>query len=259
LHHDAALTEEQLADRIKTEIPLLQEMGAAPGGRYGFVHGMFALAGSDPRHCSIHHELDILLDTGCYADFTFPSLSTPSQPRMVNTLYHAQSTGGPKPHDSGELARVGRVGQGLLIFQGPMWAGASRRFADDGHVASKDLPHAYRIRRWLDSHVHVKGRPNWVFIAVHGHTAKETEQNVLFSGPMSGLWSALENLTSRPNVRLHYVTAREAYNIVRAAQAGRDGNPHDFRDFEIPPPENRGAEFTARGDSRSDLQLTHTK
>jgi hypothetical protein len=35
------------------------------------------------------------------------------------------------------------------------------------------------------------------------------------------------------------VTAREAYNIVKAAEAGKSGNPNDYRDFEIAPPANR--------------------
>jgi hypothetical protein len=38
---------------------------------------------------------------------------------------------------------------------------------------------------------------------------------------------------------LHYVTAREAYNIAKAAEAGHAGDPNDFRDFVIPPPANR--------------------
>lgn len=35
-----------------------------------------------------------------------------------------------------------------------------------------------------------------------------------------------------------FVVAREAYNIIKAAEAGHDGNPGDFRDFDIPPPAN---------------------
>ena len=31
--------------------------------------------------------------------------------------------------------------------------------------------------------------------------------------------------------KLHYVTAREMYNIVKAAEAGRDGSPQDYRDY----------------------------
>ena len=39
--------------------------------------------------------------------------------------------------------------------------------------------------------------------------------------------------------RLHYVTAREAYNIVRAAEDGKTGNPNQYRDYLIPHPLNR--------------------
>jgi len=35
---------------------------------------------------------------------------------------------------------------------------------------------------------------------------------------------------------LHYVTAREMYNIAKAAEAGMTGNPHQYRDFELAPP-----------------------
>jgi hypothetical protein len=35
---------------------------------------------------------------------------------------------------------------------------------------------------------------------------------------------------------LHYVSAREMFNIVKAAEAGRSGNPNDYRDFVLPKP-----------------------
>ncbi len=49
----------------------------------------------------------------------------------------------------------------------------------------------------------------------------------------------MEYWWNHPPFRLHYVTAREAYNIARAAEAGRSGDPNDYRDFLIPPPANR--------------------
>jgi len=36
--------------------------------------------------------------------------------------------------------------------------------------------------------------------------------------------------------RLHYVTAREMYNLVKAAEAGETGDPGMFRDFVVSPP-----------------------
>ena len=37
---------------------------------------------------------------------------------------------------------------------------------------------------------------------------------------------------------LHYVTAREMYNLVRAAAAGKTGDPRQYMDWVIPPYES---------------------
>jgi hypothetical protein len=42
-----------------------------------------------------------------------------------------------------------------------------------------------------------------------------------------------KNYKDGKKYRLHYVTAREAYNIVKAAEAGLTGNPDDYRDYLI--------------------------
>jgi hypothetical protein len=55
---------------------------------YGFVHGNWALCNSRPDGdwCGVNEELTVLAQTGCYADFTFPSAPSPTQPRMVNAV-----------------------------------------------------------------------------------------------------------------------------------------------------------------------------
>jgi hypothetical protein len=35
---------------------------------------------------------------------------------------------------------------------------------------------------------------------------------------------------------LHYVSAREMYNIAKAAEAGKTGDPGRYRDYELPKP-----------------------
>ena len=45
----------------------------------------------------------------------------------------------------------------------------------------------------------------------------------------------LERTYDNPeNGLLHYVSAREMYNIIKAAEAGKSGNPGKYRDYEIP-------------------------
>jgi hypothetical protein len=51
---------------------------------------------------------------------------------------------------------------------------------------------------------------------------------------MVAFHSALaERSASDPNFHYHYVTAREMYNLVRAAEAGWTGSVQDARDFEL--------------------------
>ena len=122
------------------------------------------------------------------------------------------------------------------MIPGPMCFGFFPRALDDAHVEPNHLPHPRRIDRWLGAHVHMRGRPNWVFVSVHSHTAPEEAHGALLAGPMQQLWSALEARSATGDIRLHYLTAREAYNVAKAAEAGLDGNPGDYRDYDVPPP-----------------------
>ena len=252
LHHDEnpGITRAELRERIEVDIRRLKQLGAVSIGRYGLVHGMYALAAGDSRYCRAVEELDVLMETGCYADFTFPDIQTPAQPAQVNSIYYALTSGQPKPYDRGLESAVGMRRQGLLMIPGPMYAGLFPRMLDDGNIDAACLPHAGRINRWLDAHVHVKGRPNWVFIVMHSHTALEHVQQVLFQGAVRRFWADLERRFKRPNARLHYLTAREAYNVIKAAEGACGGDPNDYRDYEIPRPANRAApEVTGAKDS----------
>ena len=37
-------------------------------------------------------------------------------------------------------------------------------------------------------------------------------------------------------MQLHYVTAREMFNIASAAMEGKSGDPASYRDYVLPPP-----------------------
>ena len=56
----------------------------------------------------------------------------------------------------------------------------------------------------------------------------------LLGQPMAEAFSYLENrYNDGVDWKLHYVSARETYNIIKAAESGLDGNPGDYRDFLI--------------------------
>ncbi|MBU4154416.1 MAG: hypothetical protein KKD63_16220, partial [Proteobacteria bacterium] len=319
------------------------------GPAFGFIHGNWALCNSQPDGdwCGVNEELAILKRTGCYADFTFPSAPSPTQPRMVNSIYYAQDNPGkPRGHDWGEVVKVqvprhegtetrrtevassktGRIGaqaklandegreiqiekrvsqsesarpsyastdapnaagereacsagvslsesssfgdplrvfvpswpSSLMMIQGPLALNWHRRKLgilprlENGEISGVNPPIPSRVDLWARQQIHVVGRPEWVFVKVHTHGCVEENMDVLLNAvqdstpniqrPTCNAQHALHKyLQERYNHGtswcLHYVTAREMYNIARAAEDGMSGNPGQYRDYEIERPQ----------------------
>jgi hypothetical protein len=212
--------------------------------RYAFIHGDWALANSRDGYCGVNDEIAILKDTGCYADFTFPSYMVESQPSSPNTVYYATSNPSrPKSYDAGSPVRVGGGNEGdLMIVQGPLgfrWRGRKRRFfpsVDDGEIAGNNPPTKARVDYWIKTAIHIVGKPEWIIVKVFTHGAALRGHDVLLGEPIMKMHSYLrEQYNDGRNFCLHYVTARELYNIIKAAEAGRTGNPSDYRNYLIKP------------------------
>jgi hypothetical protein len=245
LHHGHD-TAHSLAARLQTGLDWFSSFGAlntaeaVPRRRFGYVAGNSALdnGAGDDALSGCDTELSVLREAGCYADFTFPSIGSPAQPRQTNSIYYAREDGRPRSYDTGVPVRVGGQPQGdLMIFQGPSsidWEGG---LVDDGSLENTSPAHPRRLASWLAGHVHVVGRPEWVFVKLTTHAMQNRAS--FLSAATDEMFSAMEYFWNKPPFRLHYVTAREAYNIVKAAEAGYAGNPNDYRDFEVPPPANR--------------------
>ncbi len=55
---------------------------------YAFVHGNLALANScGGKYCGVDEEMQILQETGCYADMTLPSAPGQTQVPIINQIY----------------------------------------------------------------------------------------------------------------------------------------------------------------------------
>lgn len=213
--------------------------------RYAFIHGDWALANAraDGRHCGVDDELAVLAATGCYADFTFPAAPDECQPPICNQIYWpAGDLTQRRAHHRGERARVGRWYEDRpLLVQGPLaLALCARRIPLQ--LENADLTHAFvaspaRLRTWIAQHVHVAGRPDWVFVKLHTHGAPEDTAASLLGDGGHALHRALAAVGQGPDGwRLHYVTAREMFNLARAAMAGCSGNPARYRDYVLAPP-----------------------
>jgi len=80
--------------------------------------------------------------------------------------------------------------------------------------------------------VRVKNRPEWVFIKLHTHGAIEENWDANFGLAARKMYEYLESkFNDEKNYVLHFVTAREMYNIVKAVEAGKTGDPGQHRDF----------------------------
>ena len=213
--------------------------------RYAFVHGNWALANSaDGRFCGVDSEMQILADTGCYADFTLPSAPDRSQVPRLNDIYEC---GHPlteaRPHRSGPSLRPGKKPVLPIIFTGPLVFDWSRRInglpvprLDDGALAQNYPLTLDRLKRWRNTHITVEGRPEWSFIKLYSHGFFEWDQDAMIGEPMKRfLNEAIEFGDRTGQFKICFASAREAFNMVMAALDGRGGHPGDYRDYKLRP------------------------
>ncbi len=215
--------------------------------KFAFIHGNWCLDNSraDGRWCGLDNELILLRELGCYADFTLPSAPSDTQTSTVNSIYYAtDDPTRPKSHDRGMPVRVGGQASGdLMIIQGPLalnWK--SRKLGIIPRIENSDVrrtapPTPERVDAWIRTGIHVQGKPDWVFVKIHTHGTQEPDMDTLLGAAADQMHSHLESCYN-DGVRhvLHYVTAREMYNIIKAAEAGLDGDPHQYRDHALPAP-----------------------
>ena len=103
-------------------------------------------------------------------------------------------------------------------------------------------PTPQRVDDWVRTGVHVEGKPEWVFVKVHTHGTQEYDMDTLLGPPTDAMHAHLERAyNDGERYVLHYVSAREVYNIIKAAEAGKQGNPNEYRDFILPPPKSSWA------------------
>lgn len=260
LHHDDD-TEENFNKTLNNFILKLDDVhGAVPRSKetnelsWAFIHGNWCLdnSRSDKKYCGLNNEITLLKDLHCYADFTLPAAPDSSQTKKINSIYYATDDPvRPKSHNDGvDVCLGGREAGDLMIIQGPLtlnWNKTRIPFIYLPKIENSDIrfeqpPVIARMKKWLKCNIHVKGKEDWVFIKVHTHGAQEDSMKVLLDGPLDSFFTDLEyQYNDGKNYVLHYVSAREMYNIIKAAENNCEGNPNEYRDYIISPPAwNRG-------------------
>src|SRR5262249_45290309 len=128
----------------------------------------------------------------------------------------------------------------LMLIQGPLVYDWGRRRGgllpglENGCLQGSQPPTPDRLRNWLRARVQVPRRPDWFFVKLHAHGAEAASMDTLLGGAMVRFHEHLAQLArDNPRFRYHYVTAREMYNLARAAEAGWKGSVADARDYEL--------------------------
>ncbi|MDE1178127.1 MAG: hypothetical protein PW789_16235 [Edaphobacter sp.] len=197
---------------------------------FGFIHGNWALDNSRPDglDCGLTGEIALLRDLGCYADFTMPSLPSPTQGHTVNQVYWASQryssgqTPTPKSFDHGIEATPGGGCQGdLLMITGPValrFAGRLVPRVEMGEIAHNDIPTLERVRLWLD---HAPQVGEDAFVKVYTHGAREDNADTLLGtatkpSGLAGIFQWFHQLADERGIELHWASA---YDMFRAVEA----------------------------------------
>jgi hypothetical protein len=194
---------------------------------FGFIHGNWALDNSLPNgyHCGLNDEISLLRDLGCYADFTMPSGDSPTQSRIVNTIYWCKDDPhAPKSYDWGSAIKAGGEVEGdLLMIPGPLglrWRGRWHPRMEQGELASYDQPSAYRAKRWLDLSPRF-GNDIFVKLFTHG-TQERHSQLLLEGGGLERVFSYVAEEAQRRNCEFYFVSAWEMFLAIEALRRGVD-------------------------------------
>jgi hypothetical protein len=238
-------------DRLRNDHGLLGTQADAPAYAAAHRHGAICSSGRWRRGCGVDHELTVLRETGCYVDMSMPTAVRRSQARTVNAIYYAPRRRR-RAHDRGRHVRslpatetpVVQPGHGeLMLVPGPLaldWRWRRWRLLprlEYGDITPAALPYSHRAALWVRPRIHVLGRSNWVFVKVRCDGADAAAGRLLLGAAMRGLHNHLgAAFNDGKQHRLYYATAREMYNMIKAAEAGARGAPGDYRDFAVTPP-----------------------
>jgi hypothetical protein len=166
-----------------------------------------------------------------------------SNPKQINSIYYAKDDPNkPKSYNRGyPVTKLSRKNGELMMIQGPLYpfflSNKVTSLRCLGDVIDGEPPVTNkRVDFWVKTGIHIRGRDNWIIIKTHTHGASAGD--AVLGEEMDNVFNYLEDkYNDGYEYVLHYVTARELYNIIKAIEAGEPGiNPEDYRDYRITPP-----------------------
>ena len=125
-----------------------------------------------------------------------------------------------------------------MIIQGPLtlnWNSRKKGILpriENGEISACNPPTAERIDLWSMQKISVRDKEEWIFIKVYAHGVQDKNLTGEYFKSLCNMFGYLEDkYNDSINCKLHYTTAREMYNIVKAAESGEQGEPGEYRDY----------------------------
>jgi hypothetical protein len=230
LHHDGE-GRQNFVDRISGFCSILDSEHGLLRKRdgkltFGFIHGNWALDNSRPdgRWCGLNDEIRVLRDLGCYADFTMPSGDSPTQARLVNTIYYCNGDPDrPKSYDAGVPITPGGGLEGdLLMIPGPLgmrWRDRLLPRLETGELRYGNVATPYRVRRWVELAPRIGTA---AFIKLFTHGAQERNSSALLRDVLESAFNMLVEEADRRGCAIHFVSAWQMYLAIQAIGKRRD-------------------------------------
>ena len=202
--------------------------------RWFFVHGLWALNGSDPEGCTIHDEIARLMKWGCRGDFTFPAGRPHCDPRFEAPYFCAPAIG-PKSYDSEAASpefawgNSGAAAEKFFIWNSPIKAaGASLDWGDPGLRRRLERPEPF-AREIIEASFRWDGV---LFIKTHAHSMhhmNRDDDGLLVHphcyGPTRDLYGAIFEAAGAAGATVTLATAGEVYDRFVEAQSPADRPP----------------------------------
>lgn len=249
LHHENDTSEglksklEGFKSTLRNRHGLLHDDPVTGNPVFGFIHGNWALdnSGVGGVFCGVDDELIALRETGCYADFTYPSAPHPTQPPITNRIYYATDLlSRPASHHQGVDAAFGVAGEGdLLLVNGPLalnWRARKRLILpaiENGDITGDNPVTPDRVDLWIRTAVAVRGWPNWTFVKVHTHGTQEDNSAYLLSKDGTFMYEyLLDRYNDGQRYVLHFVTPWEVYRSIKVLESGDMQAVRQIENFE---------------------------
>ena len=205
---------------------LIANETGAPFDRWGFVHGNWALAGSDPRICQIENELGMIMRHGGFGDFSFPAGRSICDPKIEGPftclpldLQRAYDLAEAQPTPVGRDSKVMRPDR-FFIWNSRIKADYAS--LDYYYAPNRDrFKHAdLMVESWLSNSVQIESR---LFIKTHAHSMynyynmSEPDSLIPHCYPDTvAIFDRLARACDRANVELQFATVNEVMELMHS-------------------------------------------